>query len=118
MRVLDIATFDGFWAFEFERRGAEVVAADIASWSDVDIPRRMVPYAGELDLDRPTGEGFRLAHEILGSKVERLESSVYDLDPERDRQVRSRVHQRRAVAPALPAAGDRARGVGVPGRAC
>ena len=29
MRVLDVGTWDGFWAFEFERRGAEVVGLDI-----------------------------------------------------------------------------------------
>src|ERR1700678_4471248 len=28
-RALDVGTFDGFWAFELERRGAEVVAIDI-----------------------------------------------------------------------------------------
>jgi tRNA (mo5U34)-methyltransferase len=81
MRVLDVATFDGFWAFEFERRGAEVVAADVASWSDVDVPRVMLPYAADFGLDRATGSGFRLAHEILGSNVRRIECSVYDLDP-------------------------------------
>jgi tRNA (mo5U34)-methyltransferase len=82
-RVLDVATFDGFWAYEFERRGAEVVAADIARWTDVDVPRVMLPYADKFGLERQTGTGFRLAHEILGSQVERIECSVYDLDPER-----------------------------------
>ena len=81
MRVLDVATFDGFWAFEFERRGAEVVAADIAAWTDVDVPRLMLPHASAFGLDRATGTGFRLAHEILGSDVQRIECSVYDLDP-------------------------------------
>nr|MBA2506600.1 methyltransferase type 11 [Thermoleophilaceae bacterium] len=28
-RALDVGTFDGFWAFEMERRGAEVVAIDV-----------------------------------------------------------------------------------------
>lgn len=81
-RVLDVATFDGFWAFEFERRGAEVVAADIPRWTEVDVPRLMLEHAGPFGLDRPTGSGFRLAHEILGSRVERIECSVYDLDPD------------------------------------
>jgi tRNA (mo5U34)-methyltransferase len=82
-RVLDVATFDGYWAFEFERRGAEVVAADIARWTDVDVPSLMLPHAACFGLDRPTGRGFRLAHEILDSQVQRVECSVYDLDPER-----------------------------------
>jgi tRNA (mo5U34)-methyltransferase len=80
MRVLDVATFDGFWAFEMERRGAEVVAIDIASWGQADIPlrwrERMTP-----DEDAPTGAGFRLAKELLRSNVERRELSVYDLTP-------------------------------------
>jgi tRNA (mo5U34)-methyltransferase len=82
MRVLDVGTFDGFWAFEFERRGAEVVALDVANWSDVDMPQRMRPYAAEFELDRETGAAFALAHEILGSKVKRFESRIYDVDPE------------------------------------
>ncbi len=81
-RVLDVATFDGFWAFEFERRGAEVVALDVASWSDVDMPHRMRPHVAEFELDGPTGAAFALAHAILGSHVQRVERSVYDLDPE------------------------------------
>ncbi len=82
LRVLDVATFDGFWAFEFERRGAEVVALDVPSWTDCDVPRLMLPHASAFGLDRPTGTGFELAHEILGSAVERIPMSVYDLDPD------------------------------------
>jgi hypothetical protein len=29
MRALEAGTWDGFWAFEMERRGAEVVALDL-----------------------------------------------------------------------------------------
>jgi len=38
MRALDVATYDGFWAFEMERRGADVTAIDIGSWAEFDIP--------------------------------------------------------------------------------
>ncbi len=55
-RVLDIGCWDGFYSFECERRGAEVVAVDC--W-------------------RP--EGFFLAHEALQSGVQFHESSVYEL---------------------------------------
>jgi len=79
-RVLDFATFDGFWAFEFERRGAEVFALDVASWNNVDMPDRRHP---RLELDDDTGAGFALAHEILDSRVRRIEASVYDLDPDK-----------------------------------
>lgn len=82
-RVLDIATFDGFWAFEFERRGAaEVVAADIACWTEADVPRLMLRDPHGFELDERTGGGFEIAADLLGSKVKRIETSVYDLDPE------------------------------------
>lgn len=55
-RVLDIGCWDGFYSFECERRGAEVVAVDC--W-------------------RP--EGFFLAHEALQSRVQFHELSVYEL---------------------------------------
>lgn len=83
MRVLDVATFDGFWAFEFERRGAEVVAIDIGSTRDADIPRNWLEEFDRLGLAQPKGEGFRIASEILGSKVRKEILSVYDVSPER-----------------------------------
>lgn len=81
-RVLDVATFDGFWAFELERRGADVVAADIERFSSCDFPPQVRQALIEQGLDRDTGLGFRLAHEALSSKVRRVERSIYDLDPD------------------------------------
>jgi tRNA (mo5U34)-methyltransferase len=83
MRVLDVATFDGFWAFEFERRGAEVVAIDIASTSDLDIPRNWRDVFDEKGVKLAKGEGFRIASEILQSKVRKEVCSVYDVNPDR-----------------------------------
>jgi tRNA (mo5U34)-methyltransferase len=84
MRVLDVAAFDGFWSFEFERRGAaEVVALDIATPREVDLPFRERNRMSEADLDHPIGAGFRLAHAALGSKVTHVHCNVYDLSPER-----------------------------------
>lgn len=80
MRALDVATFDGFWAFEMERRGAEVVATDIGRWTEADIPRRWLEKMTP-EQDSITGDGFRLAKELLGSNVDRKTISVYDLDP-------------------------------------
>jgi len=38
-RVLDVASSDGFWAFEFQRRGArEVLSLDVGSNLDWDLP--------------------------------------------------------------------------------
>jgi tRNA (mo5U34)-methyltransferase len=57
-RVLDIGTWDGWFAMEMERRGADVVAID--RW---DNPR------------------FHEIHDLLGSRIEYRQMSVYDLDP-------------------------------------
>ena len=60
LRVLDIGTYDGFYAFECERRGAaEVVAIDV------------------LPVDCRC---FKIAREVLDSCVKYLQMSVYDLD--------------------------------------
>ncbi len=79
MRALEIGTWDGFWAFEMEKRGAEVVALDLDDERDLDWPPRRRPErfpAGR------RGDGFRLAKEILGSRVERVDLSVYHASPE------------------------------------
>jgi tRNA (mo5U34)-methyltransferase len=60
--VLDIGSFDGFFAFEAERRGAERVLA---------VDRHPVDH-----------RGFAIARELLGSKADYRISSVYDLSPQ------------------------------------
>ena len=84
MRCLDIGTFDGFWAFEMERRGAsEVVATDVLDPDEWDWPAGSAPeVVAELGERKRGGEGFRVAREALGSDVQLLERSVYDLDPD------------------------------------
>jgi tRNA (mo5U34)-methyltransferase len=86
-RCLDVGTYDGHLAFELERRGAaEVVATDLSDHSEWDWPIRLRALDGE-HLDAiagpEKGRGFRIAAELLGSRVERVECSVYDLSPER-----------------------------------
>jgi tRNA (mo5U34)-methyltransferase len=76
-RALDIGTFEGFWAFELERRGAQVTAIDVDRIQDLDWPPRLRP-----DTDDRRGEGFELARDALGSSVERVGISVYDATPE------------------------------------
>jgi tRNA (mo5U34)-methyltransferase len=78
MRALDVGTWDGFWAFEMERRGASVVALDLDDEADLDWPPRRRPRTFP---ERPRGDGFRLAKEILGSEVERVNLSIYDATP-------------------------------------
>lgn len=82
-RCLDVATFDGFWAFEMERRGAaETVAIDLLDMSEADWPVTSSAAAKAAIGRRKEEDGFVIAREALGSTVERLEMSVYDLDPE------------------------------------
>jgi tRNA (mo5U34)-methyltransferase len=78
-RVLEVGTWDGFWAFEMERRGAdEVIAIDLDDEHELDWPpRRRTPKDDVL-----RGSGFALAKELLDSKVERVVRSVYDATPE------------------------------------
>jgi len=83
-RCLDVATFDGYWAFEMERRGArEVVATDIADGMDCDLPARMREEAAKNPQPAPMGAGFRIARNALSSKVEHRICNVYDLSPSR-----------------------------------
>ena len=79
MRALDVGTWDGFWAFEMERRGAEVVALDLDDDRALDYPANRRPTAFP---DAPRSSGFRLAREALGSSVERVDCSIYDARPE------------------------------------
>jgi tRNA (mo5U34)-methyltransferase len=58
-RVLDIGANDGFFSFECERRGAEVIAID----------------------ESPT-PGFSVAHELLGSRVKFYILNIYELTPD------------------------------------
>ncbi len=86
-RCLDVGPYDGFIAFELERRGArEVIAADIShprewDWAPSADPievEHLIAVAG----DDPGG-GFEVAKRLLGSNVERVEVNAYDLSPER-----------------------------------
>ena len=86
-RCLDVGPYDGFLAFELERRGAsEVVAADIGDPSEWDwavLLREKGPETLARIVGADPGAGFKVARELLGSRVERVEISAYDLSPER-----------------------------------
>jgi tRNA (mo5U34)-methyltransferase len=82
-RCLDVGTYDGFFAFEMERRGAaEVVAVDLDDHREWDWPARWRATGGEelAKLAGPEkGRGFRIAAKALGSNVTRHAISVYKL---------------------------------------
>ena len=81
MRALEVGTWDGFWAFEMERRGADVVAIDVEQWGDFD----WLPWIREskgAQIETPSDGHFWTAHEMRGSKVDRRICNVYDLSPD------------------------------------
>ena len=66
--VLDIGAYDGFYAFEAERRGAaRVLATDSWTWNWPGSDAR---------------RNFDLAHRVLGSRVESRVVAVEDLSPD------------------------------------
>lgn len=83
-RCLDVGTFDGFWAFEMERRGAvEVVGIDLLDLAEADWPPNSEPETiSAIERRKRGGRGFELAAECLGSAVTREELSVYDVSAE------------------------------------
>lgn len=95
MTVLDVGSATGFFAFEFERRGAAVTSVDLPSIADWDMasPDRaptlalMKAYVQTEDLatvdEVLVHGGFEFCRQILGSSVKRCLSSVYDLTPEK-----------------------------------
>ena len=79
-RCLDVGTMDGFWAFEMERRGAaSVTAIDLDDPQALDWPASL--RGSDTTLDDTKAERFALAKRALGSGVERVTMSVYDLSP-------------------------------------
>jgi tRNA (mo5U34)-methyltransferase len=84
-RCLDVGTWDGFYAYELERRGAaEVIALDVPDLSAIDYPpevRADTTYDHSQSGTQPRSAGFHLIHKLRGSKVEWRGVNIYDLDP-------------------------------------
>lgn len=81
-RALDLGMFDGFWAFELERRGATVIGIDIDEIPPPDTPEIHRPkMVAEADGAQP-GTGFWLLKEHFDSSVERRSLNIYDLTSE------------------------------------
>jgi tRNA (mo5U34)-methyltransferase len=80
-RALDVATFNGFWAFHMERLGAEVTAIDLDDPAEWDFPTLVKPSVEPRGPEDRIGSGFEIAHQALNSTVNRIGRSVYDLDP-------------------------------------
>lgn len=72
-RVLDVGAWDGFYAFEAEKRGAEVIAID-------NCERMKRP--GEKQFQHLGSKSFETAKAILESKVQYKNLDVYEVSPE------------------------------------
>ena len=107
MSVLDIGSATGFFSFEFEKRGANVISVEVPSLAEVDRfpyqdPSRTAPkiaamatghsshsnedfetvfnQASPEDFYHYVLDGpFKFCHEVLGSQVQRRYSSIYDV---------------------------------------
>jgi tRNA (mo5U34)-methyltransferase len=92
MNVLDVGSATGFFAFEFERRGANVISVELPSIADWDMPlgedreRTLTELMADREvttieevhnllLDAP----FEFCRRVLNSKVKRCHSTIYDL---------------------------------------
>jgi tRNA (mo5U34)-methyltransferase len=73
MSVLDVGTFDGFYAFLAEARGARRVVA-------VDNEQYRVWVRSRWGVELEGGEGFRAIRELLHSTVEYRRLNAFDLD--------------------------------------
>jgi tRNA (mo5U34)-methyltransferase len=95
MTVLDVGSATGFFAFEFERRGAAVTSVDLPSIADWDMAlgdrdhtlAEIKAWVGTDDLATAdevlVHGGFQFCRQMLGSSVKRCLSSVYDLTPQK-----------------------------------
>jgi SAM-dependent methyltransferase len=73
LRVLDLGTFDGFYAFLAEARGASRVVA-------IDNEQYVKWVEARWGIELVGGEGFRAIHGLLGSEVEYRRLDGFELD--------------------------------------
>ena len=73
LSVLDVGTFDGFYAFLAERRGARRVTA-------IDNEQYRLWVRTRWGIELRGGEGFRAIHALLSSDVEYHRLDAFDLD--------------------------------------
>jgi tRNA (mo5U34)-methyltransferase len=97
-RVLDVGSATGFFAFEFEKRGAKVVSVELPSLAALDrfpgqtversiqkIQRMLAPFAERKNLTARElyfyllAGPFEFCRKLLRSRVERCLSTVYEL---------------------------------------
>jgi tRNA (mo5U34)-methyltransferase len=93
-RVLDVGSATGFFAFEFEKRGAQVLSVELPALADWDmaardrdrilqaITARYHAATPEQAYQRVLDGPFQFCHGQLQSNVQRHYSTIYDLSPQ------------------------------------
>ncbi len=82
-RCLDVGTFDGYFAFAMEERGAaEVVAVDLETFDQAEWPPRNRPRLLASGGDAEPGERFKIAARLRGSQVRRALTPIGEISPE------------------------------------
>ncbi len=82
-RCLDVASADGFFAFEMARRGGDVVSVDLADTARQDWQG---PPGVNDERRKSTGRArtaFELCREAFGYEIARHDLSLYEIDPAR-----------------------------------
>jgi len=90
MSVLDVGRASGYFSFEFEKRGATVVATEIESFFDWDFVGGEIAKQARIKQindekqfsERNIYGAFDFAHMIKNSKVEKKFVNIYELSPE------------------------------------
>jgi tRNA (mo5U34)-methyltransferase len=82
MTALDIGAASGFFAFEMERRGAEVTATDLPTWMAHDFGPMYQPDMNPEQAHQYLHDPFLFAQSVLGSRVKRSLINIYGIGPE------------------------------------
>ncbi len=80
--ALDIGAASGFFSFEMEKRGAEVTATDLPTWTAHDFGPLYEMEMGTDQAEQYLHDPFLFAHKTLGSRVSRNLINIYDINPE------------------------------------
>lgn len=85
MQVLDVGRASGYFAFEFERRGADVTATELPSMADWDFvggEAAKAAHIEEIAEDEYHIRGaFKYAHAARKSRVTPVDANVYEISP-------------------------------------
>ncbi len=80
-RCLDVASADGFFAFELARRGGDVTSVDLADTTKQDWQGTEDGGPDRTISTNRARTAFEVVRHATGAEVERIDGSVYDLDP-------------------------------------